>query len=237
MATTGADPLARVQSLGCLSPAEREAIAKRCAWRRYAVGETIISRGDDSTDILWIVSGRARAIDLTPSGREVVYAEIQAGSHVGELAAIDGGTRSADVVALDEALIASLPAEALHELILRHPAVAIELLKHLARVVRLADLRITELSTMGAVHRICRELLRRAAPCPAVGGPAVDPVPTQEALAGLTGTTRETVGRVLAQLAHAKLVRRRGRTLALLDLGRLQGLAGLGDEGADTFAL
>lgn len=226
-----------VQILACMTPAERETVAKRCAWRRYAPGETIISRGDESSDVLLFVAGRARVIDLTPSGREVVYAEIEAGSHVGELAAIDGGERTADVVALEDSTVAALPAETLHELILRFPPIGLALLKDLVRVVRLADLRITELSTMGAVHRICRELLRRSAHCAAVGGPAVDPIPTQETLAGLTGTTRETVGRVQVQLTHAKLVRRRGRTLALLDIPRLRVLAGLGDHDEESFAL
>lgn len=143
------------------------------------------------------------------------------------VAAIDGGPRSADVVAVTDCLVAALPVTEFRALLLRHAAISLDLLEDVARMVRMADLRITELSTMGAVERICRELLRRAVPHREEAELAVHDLPTQETLAGLTGTTRETVGKVMMQLAHAGLVRRRRRTLLLVDLDRLRQLAGL----------
>jgi CRP/FNR family transcriptional regulator, cyclic AMP receptor protein len=224
------DPLRAMPLLAALTHEARVHLARRCAWRRVAPGETIIGRDDTSRAMVWIVEGRARVVDYTSSGREVVYAEFGPGDHVGELAALDGGPRSADVIAIAPCLVASLPSDDLHALVAREPTVAVGLLKDLTRIVRLGDLRITELSTMGAVHRICRELLRRGAPDGDGKVGVIEPLPTQEALAGLTGTTRETVARVLAQLAHAGLVRRQGRTMHLLDIQRLQKLGGLGDE-------
>jgi CRP-like cAMP-binding protein len=230
MVEVPSDRLGGVPLFSELDPAEREAIARRCAWRRVKSGETIISRGDEGRDVVWLVEGRARIIIVTPSGREIHYGEIGAGQHVGEIAAIDGGPRSADVVAIKDSLIACLPPADLHALLLRQPTVAIGLLRDLARIVRIADLRITELSTMGAVSRVCRELLRLRDGTDPDGTPLIRQVPTQETLAAVTGTTRETVARVQAQLAQAGLIRRRGRTLLLTDCGRLSGMAGFGDE-------
>jgi CRP/FNR family transcriptional regulator, cyclic AMP receptor protein len=230
----GADRLQGVKLLACLSPDEREAIAKRCAWRRFGAGETIIGRDDESRHIAWIVEGRARIVVVTAGGREVVYAEIGSGSHVGELAAIDEGPRSAEVVALEPCQVASLSPEEFRALLERHASVALELLRHLAGIVRLADLRITELSTMGAVHRVCRELLRRGHRRPSDNACVIEQLPTQEALAGLTGTTRETVARILAQLANAGLVRRQGRgTMILRDTRRIGELAGFEEPAGD----
>lgn len=171
-------------------------------------------------------------MDTTGHGREVVYAEIPAGGHVGELAAIDGGPRSADVIAVTDCLIGALPAASFRALLARHPDMALRLLEGFARVVRLADRRITELSTMAAVERICRELLRRSHGDKRAL--VVDELPTQELLASVTGTTRETVGKVMAQLAHSGLVRRCNRSLHLLDVERIKALAGMNEPAASA---
>jgi CRP-like cAMP-binding protein len=111
--------------------------------------------------------------------------------------------------------------------------------EQLAQAVRSADLKLMELVTMGAVQRIARHLLRLpAAAVPETGGLVIAPLPTQELIAAATGTTRETVGRIMAQLGHAGVVERRGRRLVVPSSERLRGLAGLADEAgtADTGA-
>ena len=90
------------------------------------------------------------------------------------------------------------------------------MLKTLARVIRRTDVRIAELSVLGAMQRMYRELSRLARPMPD-GGSVVSPLPTQEASAALVGTTRETVARALGQLAKAGIARRRGRELMILN--------------------
>lgn len=222
-----AQRLCRVRLLRALPATECAALAARCGWRHYRAGQTIIARDSGERDFLFVVEGRAQVIDVTDRGREVVYAEIAAGGHVGELAAIDGGPRSANVVAVTDCLIAALPVAGFRALLLRHAQISLDLLEDVVRMVRVADLRITELSTMGAVERICRELLRRAEPHQGDAPLAVRDLPTQETLAALTGTTRETVGKIIMQLAHAGLVRRRQRSRLLIDLERVRGFAGI----------
>lgn len=224
------DPLAGIALLQCLDPATRRALARRCAWRRHPRGALVIARGEPAGEVLFLVEGRLSVIDPGMSGREVAYGEIGPGGHAGELAAIDGGPRSADVVAAEDCRVAALPAETFRALLLDQPRLALALLEDVAAMVRDADRRITELSTMSTMARLCRELLRQAGPGEAGGPSAVQRMPTQEVLARTTGTTRETVGRLLAQLAHDGLVRREGRTLLLLERRRLTGLAGLGGD-------
>ncbi|MDF1586209.1 Crp/Fnr family transcriptional regulator [Marinimicrococcus flavescens] len=224
------DPLAGIALLAGLGAKARRALARRCSWRRHSRGALVIARGEPGGEVLFLVEGRLQVIDPGMTGREVAYGEIGPGGHAGELAAIDGGPRSADVVTATDCRVAALPAAAFRALLLDEPRLAMALLEHVAGMVRDADRRISELSTMSAMARLCRELLRQAAPGAGGGPPAIQPLPTQEALARTTGTTRETVGRILAQLAHDGLVRREGRTLLLLDAPRLARLAGLGGE-------
>lgn len=227
--SSGADPLAGIALLRGLDPAARRALARRCSWRRLERGTLAIARGEPGDAVLFLLEGRLSVIESGLTGREVAYGEIRPGGHVGELAAIDGGPRSADVVAATACRVASLPAAAFRALLIEQPQLALALLGHVAGMVREADRRITELGTMSAMARLCRELLRQARRRAGDGPPVVQPLPTQEALARTTGTARETVGRSLAQLAHAGLVRRQGRTLVLLDAPELARLAGLRD--------
>jgi len=228
--TDKADPLGGIRLLETLPAERRRRLAQQCCWRRYAAGEHVIDREDDNRDMLCIVEGRVRVVDPSVNGRQVVLAEIAAGGHVGELAAIDGRPRSADVVAASACLIAALPSATFRRLLLEEPRFCHALLEEMAQVIRLADLRITELCTMGAVERLCRELLRLGGPSGKDDGLEIDPVPTQEAFAAVIGTTRENVGRILAQLAHAGVIRRKGRTLQLLRPDELGQLARLGSQ-------
>ena len=131
--------------------------------------------------------------------------------------------------------MATLAAEAFDALLRRHAAIAVDLLRHLARMVRISNERIAELSTVGAVQRVSRELLRLAAPDPADPESwLVAPLPTQQDMASQVGATRETVARALGQLISAGVIRRRGRTLSILDRTTLERFGRTDGDGAST---
>ncbi len=220
------DPLASVTILGCLNARERARVARHCRISGFAAGSGVIGEDREGQEVVFVLEGRVRVIGRGESGRLVSFAEIGPGGHVGELAALDNGPRTADVEAITDCRVAILPPRAFTDLLHQHPCIAVALLGHLARVIRTADLRITELSTLGAGERLVRELLRRAVPSSAADGSAViEPMPTQEYLASVTGTTRETVARLLAQLQHAGVTRRNGSRFTILHIARLRELA------------
>jgi CRP/FNR family transcriptional regulator, cyclic AMP receptor protein len=208
--------------LQSLSENEVRMLEQRCRWRRAEAGQQILDRASDSRDVYFVVEGSVRAVDFSASGREVVYAVIGAGGHFGELSAIDGLGRSASVVAIEDCLVAALSATQFESLIRAQPEVAIELLRRLVGIIRTTDERLTELSTLGSMARVCRELLRLARADEQTGAWVVDPLPTQKDLAGAAGTARETVARTLSQLTRDGIVRRAGRTLHIPDRSALE---------------
>jgi CRP-like cAMP-binding protein len=214
--------LRQVELLHGLAEAEVHALEQRCRWQHYAAGQQILDRSSDNREVFFIVAGSVRAVDFSPSGREVMYAVIGEGGHFGALSAIDGLARSASVVAIEECLLASLTPMQLESLIRRHPDVAIGLLRSMVRMIRTTDERLIELTTLGAMARVCRELLRLAIADEDAGGWLITHLPTQKDLAGRAGTTRETVARTLSQLTREHSVRRRGRTLYIDDRSRLE---------------
>jgi len=215
--------------LRSLSAAELRALEQRCRWRRYRSGQQIVDRLSEDRSVFFVVQGRVRVVDYSPGGREVVYAILGPGAHFGELAAIDGRGRSASVLAIEDCILARITPDDLDSLLRRYSDLALALIRHLVAIIRTSDERITELSTLGALERVGRVLLRLAEPR------ADDPnvwsiarLPTQSSIAAQIGTSRETVARTLAQLAHDGLIERQGRHLRIPDRARVEALlAGL----------
>ncbi|MBX6369174.1 MAG: Crp/Fnr family transcriptional regulator [Rhodospirillales bacterium] len=216
--------LAHIELFESLPAEELVQLERRCTWQRWNAGEQIIDRETLSNDVYFIVRGRVRVIDYSHSGhREVVFDELSAGAVVGELAAIDGEPRSVNVMAVTETLTASLGAEAFIAIIIEHPKVALAMMRRLSEMIRQSTARIMDLSTLGAHHRIYAELLRIAR----TGGAArpnqaiIQPMPVHADIAARVSTTRETVARVLSELAHGNVVKREGDALIIRDLEQL----------------
>ncbi len=230
MATTaGVHPshsLANVELFQACSEDERKRVAARCRWRKFQDGEIIIDRGADTHEVHFVVSGQVRVVDHGRSGREVSFETIDAGGIVGELAAIDGGERSASVVAEQPTVTAALDARTFVNVLADHPDVGLAMMRRLTRMVRAASGRIMELSTLGAHNRVHAELLRLARS--KAGADAASarlyPIPVHAELAARVATTRETVARVMSDLTKKGLLQRDGNALVIPDLASLADL-------------
>jgi CRP/FNR family cyclic AMP-dependent transcriptional regulator len=219
--------LSGIELLETLKGPALQMLERRCTWQKWRGGEQIIDRETLTNDVYFITAGRVRVIDYSISGhREVVFDEISAGGFFGELAAIDGEPRSVNIVASAESVTASLPAEAFINLMFEHRELGLAVMRRLSEMVRQSTTRIMDLSTVGAHNRIHAELLRLAK----TGGAArpntavIHPIPVHSDIAARVSTTRETVARVLSDLAHRNLVKREGDTLLILDLSQLNNM-------------
>ena len=208
-----------------LSAERLEALARECAWRNYRAGQRIISRAAADRDVHLIVSGRVRATTYSAAGKQVTFRDLAAGELFGEVAAIDDMPRSADVVALESALTASLSPAAFRKLLREEPAVAERVLRRLASLVRRMSERVIDLSTLGVHNRIHAELLRLARESGVKQNIArIDPAPKHADMASQVSTYREQVTRELSTLAKAGIVCKDGRALLIRDVKRLQTL-------------
>ena len=140
----------------------------------------------------------------------------------GELAAIDGHTRSATVIAKKDSVLASLPTQSFLDLTYSNKEVYLAVLKRLTSQVRHLIDRVYSLSTLKVSDRIRTELLRLAKTHPAAPNRGViSPIPTHAELASRISTHREAVTRELNELARQKVIARTGRDLHILDMIRL----------------
>lgn len=208
--------------LAGLDPSARDGLAARCTWRTYRPHQEIISKETDTRDVYFIARGRVRVVNWSYSGREVSFDDIEAGGSFGELAAIDGGARSATIVALEDTTVAHVDPDSFMETVLGHPPTARRLMERLAAIVRRSTERIFDLSVHGANIRIYADLLQVAEATRQPDNSAViSPIPIHADIAARVSTTRETVARVLGDLARRDLVVREKDRLIVRDVDRL----------------
>ena len=100
----------------------------------FAAGETII-REDDCADALYLLVGGTVSVclRLTDGNRRRRLSTITPGLAFGELALLDGGKRSADVIADEPAVCYLLPIVKLKALANNHPAIETKLLLNICR--------------------------------------------------------------------------------------------------------
>ncbi|MFQ5954651.1 MAG: Crp/Fnr family transcriptional regulator, partial [Kiloniellales bacterium] len=185
--------------------------------------QQIIDREAESQDVYFVVTGKVRVVNYSLTGREISFDDIEQGGYFGELAALDAEPRSANIVALAPTTVAIMTPSLFHELLAKHSAMALKLIHRLVSVIRTSTGRIMDLSTLGAHNRVDAELLRLAQPGMRDDNTAViKPVPIHGDIASRVSTTRETVTRVLSDLARAGIVERTGNALVIQDVNRLE---------------
>ena len=219
------DSLTGIELFSDLERDPRHTIAARLTGQRYGPGQIIVTQDDSANDVFFIVSGTVRVGFHAESGKDVQFRDMHAGDTFGELSAIDGRPRSAEVQALDEVFLAKVSAEDFIEIVTSNPPLAQRLLKQLTLRVRSLSDRVVEFSTLGVSNRIHGELLRLARETGETGNRIlVKPSPTHADIAARVSTHREAVTRELATLAKSGIVKRGRGSLEILDVGRLEAL-------------
>lgn len=215
--------LAKVDMLRGLQAAELKALASTCRWRACASGQEIIEQEGGSQDVYFVAQGRVRITIYAANGREVTFRDLTAGASFGELAAVDGRSRSTSVVTLDDdTWLASLTSEQFRELLRKQPAVVDNVLRGLVALVRNLTDRVVEYSTLGVRNRIQAELVRMAKEKGVAGNrAAIAPAPKHADIASRVSTNREEVSREFGHLSREGIIERRRGELVILDVRRL----------------
>ncbi|MGI6245065.1 MAG: Crp/Fnr family transcriptional regulator [Pseudochelatococcus sp.] len=188
----------------------------RLHWRRFTADEVLIDYEEQSTDVYFLVAGEVRVLVRTRAGREIILDDMRAGEFFGELAAIDGIGRSANVAALTQGEVCVMPASVFREIVFASPTVSDRLLRLLAQRVRELNARLTEHAILDLRHRLYAELLRLSTP--RAGRPderVITPPPFHHVLAARIGCRREQVTREFTSLSRDDVIERTRGALVL----------------------
>jgi CRP-like cAMP-binding protein len=185
---------------------------------RTRPAETIIVAHEDPGDAMFIlVSGRAKVALFGDNGRELTLSELRPGDFFGEMSLLDDRPRSANVVAIDDVTMLVLTREAFTDHLKGHPQTALNMLGELTRRLRLADETIASLALHDVESRLVRTLERLAREDgeSTEAGLVLRRRPTQQDLANMVGSCRETISRTFTSMVRRGLLVPRGRALVL----------------------
>lgn len=163
--------------------------------RKFARNEVVFHEGDLADAVHLISKGRVAVRVSTALGDVATLSILGEGDIFGEMALLTPSERTATVIALEPTETLSITRENFERLRRERPAVMEVLASILAEKVRRASAQLVEALYVPADLRVLRRLLDLAA---IYGDGAVIPL-RQEDLAGMAGTSRATVNRVLRE--------------------------------------
>jgi CRP/FNR family transcriptional regulator, cyclic AMP receptor protein len=209
---TSAELLRSVPLFADLEADELQRFSQVAVPRAIPAGNRVFHEGDSSDACYIVKEGKFRVTREHSDGRAITLATLGPGEVFGELAMLDGDTRSASAEALTDGELLALPANDVRNLLARHPEISVKLVAALVRRLREANERISRQSFQTVPSRVAGVLSQLVAE---TGGGEAGEVTirmNQADLAQLAGTSRESVSRFLADLERAGVVRSgRGR--------------------------
>ncbi|MCC6749548.1 MAG: Crp/Fnr family transcriptional regulator [Deltaproteobacteria bacterium] len=209
--------LRRVPIFRHLEEAALSDLARRMVIKRWQATALVVGQHEAGNSLFVVYHGQARVVLFGENGREITLSVLRAGDFFGDVSLIDGKPRSANVVAAEDSVFLVLDREAFVAHLRAHPQTALSLLQVMAGRLRRADELIGSLALHDVSARLTRTLisLAREQGEQSDEGWTIRNRPTQQDLANMVGTCRETVSRALTSLARQGLVISRGRHIVL----------------------
>ncbi len=167
--------------------------------------ETVVLEGDCSMKALYLIaSGTVQVYMTGVDGRETILSFLERGDFFGEMSLIDGEPRSASVRTVTDAQLMIIHREPFLTLIRQTPEIAMSLLSEMSKRLRKANNGMRIHTDNGQMVTVIHNR------------------PTQQQLADMSGTTRETVSRICSMLVKANAIAMTGKDIVIFDETALQ---------------
>jgi CRP/FNR family transcriptional regulator/CRP/FNR family cyclic AMP-dependent transcriptional regulator len=199
------DPLKGVDLFSALDDAQLATLASMAIDKSYRRGDIILMEDDSSSQSLFIIAkGEVKVVLTAEDGREAILASLKEGDFFGEMSLLDGEPRSATVRAVEDSRLLIIRRDDFMATLRKHPDLSLTLLAEMSRRLRKSNRQISSLALMRVYGRVAAALLQlmeeRGVRSRTKDGKSMIVVkerPTQQFIADMAGTTRETVSRVL----------------------------------------
>ena len=195
-----------------VSPAEAEELLPHLKHATFDKGDYIFSEGDTDQRMYLLEQGRVKLIRTSSDDRVQLLSIHAPGEVLGEIPVFDphGGPRTASAVSMSHGTrVVWLEHDALFAWLDEHPRVAIDMLQVMASRQRGNNERISDLVFMDVPARLAKTLLNLPHDL------------TQEELAQLVGSSRETVNKALMDFSNRGWIARDGRSIIIFQPGML----------------
>jgi len=211
-----------------LSETDMQAIGHATTMSHCVRGQQILSPDDDPDRIHIVKKGRVRVYRMSPDGKQLTLDIHEKGTILGDMELL-GQDRlpEAYAEAMDDAVICTITPDELRKLIERYPVIGVNIIRHLSRRLRAAEEELEAMAYQRVDQRVARKLLDlgRRFGVATERGTLIGARLTQQELAEMVGTTRETLAHTLGDFRRRGLLDTERQQVLIRDAERLAEVA------------
>ncbi|WEV72192.1 Crp/Fnr family transcriptional regulator [Bifidobacterium sp. ESL0790] len=209
-----------------VSPADAEELLPHMKHAQFDKNDYIFREGSTDQRMYILERGRVKLIREASDNRVQLLSIHTRGEFLGEIPVFDptGGPRTASAVAMRNGTqVGWIEHDTLFAWLNKHPRVAVDMLQVMANRMRANNEQISDLVFMDVPARLAKTLLDLATRFgePVEAGVKVPHDLTQEEMAQLVGSSRETVNKALMDFANRGWIARDGRAIIIYQPGML----------------
>jgi CRP-like cAMP-binding protein len=193
----------------------------------FAAEQVLYFEGDPGRNLYLVASGKVKLTRLALSGREVLLDILQGGEYFGHLAIASQRGYSETAIAQTDCCILQISAQKFETVMNRYPEVTMRVLKAVGQRLEESQEVIKQLSVYTVAERVAATLIRLARKLgeQKQTGTLIQIPLSRQDLAAMTGTTVETVSRVMSHFSSEGLIFTGRKWVVLRDLERLMQIA------------
>ena len=215
--------LRRASLFAQLDEGELAELGRYMTRHTFRRGEVVFYQGDPSGKLYVVEEGWVKLSRETDSGDELLIDVFGPGSIFGEVSIFTNEPRTGTITAIEPVSVTSLSRDSFYRLVQSHPRIALGCLEILARRLRASDELVQDMSFLDVPARLAKRLLELGEQrgVDTEIGRMIDLRITQEELATMVGTTRESVNKTLALFRRQGILGKQGSRLVIRDTERL----------------
>ncbi|MCC6718212.1 MAG: Crp/Fnr family transcriptional regulator [Acetobacteraceae bacterium] len=211
-----------------LTPPALDALLADATWQRLEEGEEVFGQGEPALYFYMLVQGRAKVVQTTPEGQQVVLVIVGPGEFFGLAAGIGRTTYPGTATAVMPGAALSWPSAIWERLVSIHPDIARDAMLTMGRRLQEMQARLREMSTERVERRIAHAILRlvRQSGRKVDAGVMIEFPISRQDIAEMTGTTLHTVSRTLSAWEQSGILVGVRRRIIVRDAHALVRIAG-----------
>jgi len=211
-----------------LSEADMQAIGHATSMTHCVRGQLILSPDDPPDRIHILKKGRVRVYRTTPDGKQLTLDIHEKGTILGDMGLL-GQDRipEAYAEAIDDGVICTITPDELRKLIERYPIIGINIIRYLSGRLQAAERELEAMAYQRVDQRLARKLIDLGARfgIDSPRGTIIGARLTQQELAEMVGTTRETLAHTLGDFRRQGLLDTQKHQVVIRDAERLAEIA------------
>jgi CRP-like cAMP-binding protein len=189
--------------------------------------QLLYQKNDQADGFHCVVSGRIRVSNFTVEGKELVLTWLQPGNWFGEISLIDGQPRTHDAHAEDTTTLLKVPKSVFEQLFLEQQDWSQHIMRLLCQRVRATFSLIDETGCLSLKGQLCKRLslMQQGLEKPQKQSQSMELTISQDALAQLIHSSRQTVNKILQSLQADKIIALRYGKILILNRSKLEALS------------